>query len=415
MLHSSTKDKALLVLRQQLISQLGAFAEEIRQNNNANLESGLLDGKAGILLMFSYLSKIFPESSYQETTFKLLEELSNALANEKLTYSMSSGVAGISFAFQHLRNIGVLDASEDLNLSELDEFISQGIDNDFLSGNWDPLHGMVGLGIYFLERDKETSEKKYLEKIVNHLSAMRVSKEENRIWMTPGYRKYSNDNYNFGMAHGMPGILSFLSEVHERGIRQNEIEEMFSSCIPYLLQNEYADPVYCFPTAIDVQPKEDKEEKVFSRLGWCYGDLSMANALIHCGRALKKKELHAKGIEVALKTTKRTFENAGCVDAPFCHGSVGLVHQYLRLYHLTQNENFKMAADYWMNITQQQFYKAGEGAGGYYSREFNEEKNEFEFETKFGLLEGSAGIALVYLSYLYDIKPDWDIIFLTNV
>lgn len=416
MLHSLAKNTAHLVLRQQFINQIKAIAEEIRQKKNINLKSGLLDGKAGILMMFAYLSKIFHEGNYEETTFKSLEELSDALSNEELSYSMSAGVAGIAFAFQHLRNIGILDTSEDLNLSELDEFIEHGVENDFKSGNWDPLHGMVGLGIYFLERNKETGEKKYLEKIVDHLSGLRVFKEENRIWITPGFEKYSNDNYNFGMAHGMPGILSFLAQVHERGIRQKEIEEMISSCIPYLLQNEHGnDPVYCFPTAIDVQPKEDKEEKISSRLAWCYGDLCVANALIHCSRALKKKDWHHKAIEISLKTAKRTFENSGCVDASFCHGSVGLVHQYHRLYQLTKNEIFKTASEYWISITQKQYYKPGESAGGYYSRGYNEDKNEFELKIKFGLLEGSAGIALVYLSYFYDIKPDWDIIFLTNV
>lgn len=328
---------------------------------------------------------------------------------------MSGGVAGIAFVFQHLRNIGVLDKADDLNLSELDEFISQGADNDFKSGNWDPLHGMVGLGIYFLERNKETGEKKYLEKIIDQLATMRTISGDHLVWITPGFGKYSDNNYNFGMAHGMPGMLSFLAQVRACGIRPHEIEEMISSCIAYLLQCEYTDdPVYSFPLSIDVKPKS-KEEKHYSRLAWCYGDLCMANALIHCGKELQKENLIAKGFDVALKTTQRSFEDSGCMDAPFCHGTVGLVHQYNRLYQLTNNEVFKNATDNWINITIMHFYKSGEGAGGYYFSSFNEEKNIFELISHYGLLEGSAGIALVYLSYIYNIKPDWDIIFLTNV
>jgi hypothetical protein len=59
---------------------------------------------------------------------------------------------------------------------------------------------------------------------------------------------------------------------------------------------------------------------------------------------------------VALKTTRRTFENSGCADAPFCHGTVGLVHQYHRLYQLTNDEAFKKAAEKWLDITLQNFY-----------------------------------------------------------
>src|SRR6266513_752734 len=146
------------------------------------------------------------------------------------------------------------------------------------------------------------------------------------------------------MAHGMPGVLSFLAQVHARGIKQNEIEEMILSCLPFLLQHEFdEDSFFCFPTAIDVVPKE-KEEKPYSRHAWCYGDLCMANALIHCGKSLHRNDWKNKGIEVALKTTHRTFDNSGCTDAPFCHGTVGLAHQYNRLYQLTGNEVFKYAS-----------------------------------------------------------------------
>ena len=190
---------------------------------------------------------------------------------------------------------------------------------------------------------------------------------------------------------------------------------MISSCLPFLLQHEFdEDSFFCFPTSIDVVPK-DKGKTVYSRHAWCYGDLCIANALVHCGKALQRNDWKNKGIDVALKTTHRSFENAGCTDAPFCHGTVGLAHQYNRFYQLTGNEVFKYASDNWLRITQEQFYKPGEGAGGYYFRTFNEKKDIFEMTAQYGLLEGSTGIALVYLSCLYNIKPDWDAIFLTNV
>ena len=407
-------------VNRSLAKQVDTIARQLHDKKTELNETGLLGGKAGIVLLFAYLAKLFPEKGYLTNTLQYLDELSDALANEELDHNMSGGVAGIAFVFQHLRNMDLLDKSNDLNLSELDEFIDRGVDNDFINSNWDPLHGMTGLGIYFLERNKETGETKYLEKIVDHLAALRVTVGEYKVWITPGYEKISNDNYNFGMAHGMPGVLSFLAQVYARGIKQKEIEELISSCLPFLLQQELReDAVCCFPTTIDVVLKE-KEENSYSRHAWCYGDLCMANALVHCGNALQQHNPMAirwrnKGMEVALKTTQRNFENAGCTEAPFCHGTLGLVHQYNRFYRLTGNEVFKYASDYWLQITQEHFYKPGEGAGGYYFRTFNKEQDIFEMTAQYGLLEGSAGIALVYLSCLYTIDPDWDVIFLTNV
>lgn len=398
-----------------LKSQIDTISLQITSQLPLINNSNLLEGKAGIALLFAYLSNTFHKENDHKTTIELLDELGNSLSNEELDYSMSGGVAGIGFTFQHLRNIGLLNKEEDMNLSELDDFINLGIDRDFKNGNWDPLHGMVGLGIYFLERHKETGDEKYLEKIVNYLAKMRTDVKEHKVWITPGYGKYSNDNYNFGMAHGMPGILSFLAQVYARGIKQQEIRGMILSCLPFLLKYEYGeDEDHCFPTSIEIE-KKDEEQKQGSRLAWCYGDLCMANALVHCGRVLKNDSLKTHGINIALKTTKRNFESAGCLDAPFCHGSVGLVHQYQRFYHLTGNEVFKYAVDAWVNQTLKDHYKPGEGVGGYSFRYMNEHTNLFEYKPMYGLLEGGAGIALVWLYYLCDIKPDWDIVFLTNV
>jgi lantibiotic modifying enzyme len=400
--------------RYVLSKQIDDIAHQILSKKKELINYNLLDGKAGITLLYAYLAKLSSAKKYLPIVFDLLNELRDSLSNDELDHHLSSGVAGIAFTFQHLRNIGVLDRSVDLNLSEMDEFLNLGIDDDFTTDKWDPLHGMVGLGVYFLERNKETGEKKYLEKIVDRLALMRTAAGEYKIWITRGYGKYSNDNYNFGMAHGMPGILSFLAQVHSRGIRSFRIEEMISTCMPFLLQHEYIDDtVYCFPTSIDVELK--KEEKPLSRHAWCYGDLCMANALIHCGKALRRGDWMNKGIETALKTTRRPFENSGVVDAPFCHGSVGLVHQYNRLYQLTGNEIFKNAARNWLNITREKFHKPGEGAGGYYFLSHNEEKACREPVAQYGLLEGCAGIALVYLSWIFNIQSHWDIIFLTNV
>jgi lantibiotic modifying enzyme len=398
-----------------LWEQIENIAKQIQEEQNRITGPGLLEGKAGIVLLFAYLSKLFPEKGYSKTITKVLDDLSDSLSLDELSYDMSTGVAGISFAFQHLRNIGILEKSNDLNLPEIDEFISMGADHDFKNGNWDPLHGMVGLGIYFLERNKETGETKYLDKIIEYLAQMRTAAGDNKVWITPAYGKYSNDNFNFGMAHGMSGILSFLAQVHARGIKQDATREMILSCLPFLLQHEYSDDIdYRFPNSIDVSP-DFVEQKPGSRLAWCYGDLCLANMLVHCGQALKTSDWKNKGLNVALKTTQRNFESAGCMDAPFCHGTVGLVHQYNRYYQLTGNEVFKYAARTWLYRTLEKYYKPDEGVGGYSFWCLHEKTNSFGYKPMYGLLEGSAGIALVWISYLYDIKPAWEIVFLTNV
>src|SRR5688572_4851551 len=177
-------------LNQSLFKEIETIAEQILERKNEVKGVGLLGGKAGITLLFAYLSKAFPEKDYLQTTLDYLDELSDSLSNEELNHNMSAGVAGIAFVFQHLRNLGILDNEDDLNLSDLDEFIAQGVDHDLKNANWDPLHGMTGLGIYFLERNKETGDTKYLEKIVELLATMRIGVGTYKVWITRGYGKY---------------------------------------------------------------------------------------------------------------------------------------------------------------------------------------------------------------------------------
>lgn len=414
---SHTIENKMEVNIQKLLSdQVNAIAEQLYKQRDAVLDCGLLSGNAGIALFYGYLAKQYPESNYFDKVTYYLDKIGDAISKESLNPSMSVGVGGIAFVFQHLRNIGLLDIEEDLNLAELDEFLDKAADIDFTNENWDPLHGMVGLGIYFLERNRETGDKKFLEKIVDNLAKMVTTVDGHQIWVTPGYAKFSVDNYNFGMAHGMPGILSFLALVLQRGIRENEIKEMINSALPFLLKNNYPDDQpYCFPGSIDVVKKETNENYIYARLGWCYGDLCMTFALLHCGKALENASWIENGIAIAHKASRRTLENSGCVDSGICHGAVGLAHQFLRLYKFTGDETFKVTAVKWIQHAQQDFYKPDLFEGGYFSKTYEEKSESYKMCYQAGLLEGNAGIGLVYLSYLNQINPDWDIIFLTNV
>jgi lantibiotic modifying enzyme len=393
--------------------KIRAIAESLYANRDRVKESGLLGGDAGITLFFAYLSLAWPESRYEEITQEWLEKLSDALAEQRLAHNLSTGVAGIAFVFQHLRNIGLLDISEDIGLAALDEMVIQGCEQDLTNGNWDPLHGLVGIGIYFIERYKEAHERKYVERIVDQLNALAVTEKGDKVWITRGFMHYSGDNYNFGMAHGMPGLLSFLAQVYTLGIRRTVIEELIPSCFSFLFGHyQERGEWYGFPGSIELKPEP---RPLPSRNGWCYGDLGMANALIHCGRALAREDWVELGVRIALKTTQIPFEASRCGDASFCHGAIGLVHQYNRLYRATLNSAFEAAAVQWLMLTNEHYYRPDKYPGGYAYRKYDEPTRTYENVASYGLLEGVAGIGLVFLSCDAAMPPDWDIIFQTNV
>lgn len=397
-----------------LHEKIRAIAHSVYNNRDTTgTESSLLGGNAGIALFFAYLTIAYPEGPYEEITLEYLEKMSDALADQQLSHHLSTGIAGIAFVFQHLRNIGLLDNSEDIGLGALDESIVAGAEQDFTLGNWDPLHGLVALGIYFLERYKETGESQQLERIVDQLDALAVSEKGGKAWITRGFRQYSRDNYNFGMAHGMPGLLSFLAAVYTLGIRKTVIEALIPSCCTFLLGHyQEKGGHYAFPGSIELKPQRTP---LPSRNGWCYGDLGMALTLIRCGKALTREDWVERGTGIALKTTQIPFEATRCDDASFCHGAIGLAHQYDRLYRSTSDTRFKAAATTWLALSHEHYYRPDIYPGGYAYRQYDEATGSYANRTSYGLLEGISGIGLVLLSSEGTIPPDWDIIFQTNI
>jgi hypothetical protein len=78
-------------LQSVLSGQVDLIASQILARKAEVKESGLLGGKAGIALFFAYLAKAFPEKQYLQNTLDYLDELSEALSNEEMNYSMSAG------------------------------------------------------------------------------------------------------------------------------------------------------------------------------------------------------------------------------------------------------------------------------------------------------------------------------------
>lgn len=394
-----------------LLHQIHAIASE-SFNHYKQSHLGLLSGKAGLILLHGYLSKLFPEK-YSVQCENMAEELYEALENESHHYTMSSGIGGAAFALQHLNTIGFFEHVEDDSFDDLDDYLSNAIDIDIKSRNWDPLHGYIGLGIYFLERHSFKNQTGVLTKIVDALYHSRVDFENYKLWITLGYQHYSKDNYNFGMAHGMSGIVSFLSLVAAHNIEYDKCLEMVTDVLSFFSQYK-TDQVLTgmFPTSIEVH---DFKPEAGGRLGWCYGDFCVINAFIHAGKSFKNKNWIDFGNEIALLTTQRSFENSGIIDPCFCHGNIGTILHYYRYYKLTKDEKFKQALIHYLQVNLSHFYQADKGYGGYQYSSFDENTNERVWVNEIGLLEGSAGIALVYLSLVFDIEPKWDLIFLTNV
>jgi lantibiotic modifying enzyme len=394
-----------------LINQVHTIANECFENI-IQLDSSLCSGKAGLTILHGYLSKLYPEK-YEGNTIKLVKELVHSLQLQTESLSLSQGVAGISFSINHIQKLCDLKILENNILNKIDDYLYDAIEEEFRKKNWDILHGYLGIGLYFIEREPSSNRTKILNKIVEELYQCRINYLGYYLWVTPGYKNVSKDNINFGTAHGIPGIISFLSIVARNGIAQTKCKEMIENCLDYFISFKDVSKLNSiYPSTIDLL---DGYMRSNSRLGWCYGDLSICNAFLHASKTFGRPDWFNRGISIALNSVSRKFVDSGIVDCSFCHGIAGVIHQYQRYYKLTNNIKFRLAIIELIEISQSKFYKKGFGIGGYNYSIIDEKSNKRKLVPTFGLLEGSAGIALVYLSIIYDLEPNWDTVFLTNI
>lgn len=397
-------------LAEKLTGRIHYIAHDIKKEVDAVLRVDAYGGAAGLALAFGWLGIIFPEEEYADHAFERLNALIDALTEIEWAPEMGCELASAGFVLQYLQNSGIVDEDDDLGLDAVDEFLLSAIPAFTEQRNWDPILGMVPIGNYFLERYKKTGNREPLEFIAEQFIDLSEIFEGYHVWITPGHRYQPKDCLNFGMAHGMPGLIAFLSKLYTTGIRKDELKTLVDSCIQFLLSKKNSDeasaqfPSYTFPG-------ETLEETLTSRLGWCYGDLGMAFALLHWGKATGQPGLITEATGIALKTTSRNLETAGCTDGPFCHGAAGLVHQYNRLFQCTKEPALKQAALDWAEITYDHFYQPGLGAGGYPFMFYDESDGSIKPKSSISLLEGAAGVALAFASLLSEKIPAWDALF----
>jgi lantibiotic modifying enzyme len=131
-----------------------------------------------------------------------------------------------------------------------------------------------------------------------------------------------------------------------------------------------------------------------SRLGWCYGDLTIALTLARVGKKLDDDRYLSLAEKLAKHSANRKVENAMVDDAGICHGTAGLFLIFHQLNNLIPCSSLQMAAYRWLQEVLEQFELNGKSAFFEYSI-----PHRCHIESS-GLLTGYSGIGLCLLAAL---------------
>lgn len=353
---------------------------------------GLLSGRAGkALFKFHYLTYFGAPDVVERMGDEVQLVAEGAVACPIPTFC--SGTSGIRWFYRYLVTSGLLDEEDYSFLKGEDAFTSQAL-TMLDKGNYDFLHGAVGLGHEFL-LDTERPPDGFFSEFLSVLAKLKERSASGGI--VPAYNFVEDYvepfKVNLSLSHGLASILKFCLECFNADVCRRASGEMAWNLISYLMEriNDDTDLGY-FPGTVD----ERAPQPGGCRMAWCYGDLGIGYVLYLAGIAFGDVMLVDFAMEVLRHATqRRDFRRTGVYDAAVCHGAAGIAHIFGKAGHLTGDPHLKEAAEFWIRKTLDMGVHSDVPSG---YKKYNALNDTFEKET--GLLEGSAGIGLVLLSHL---------------
>jgi lantibiotic modifying enzyme len=374
----------------------------VRLMEHKHTDNGAFTGDAGISLYFAYMAVFFQNEVYRDKSIALIDSSLDSTVNPELHYTDTTGIL---WAFKHLVDIGIIEANIDEFMD--DEMEMQIIDRsiaDLKIGHYDYLYGGISPVPYLLERrNKKIISAKFPE-IISALIASADRNENGISWqnkfLIPKDIKVDGKLFNLGIAHGIPAIIIILSELVKAGVKPDKTSMLLTESISWILnlKGKDSDP-FLFATH---HPKQGR----YSRLAWCYGDLSIAITLLRAALNTGNDEWLNKAIEIGLHSAKRMeYTTTIILDTEFCHGSIGVAHIFNRFYHYTHKKEFKTAALFWYEQTLEIASKMGHFK---MYKKLIDEKEKPDWHDTDSLLEGIAGIGLGLMAAISDVEPKWD-------
>ena len=144
----------------------------------------LAGGLAGQALFFAYLDRARPGQGYDDSAIELLEEAFDELGRTDATPGLCSGFAGVAWTVEHLRG-WLLDLDGEDSGAEVAAALARLLDASSLALGYDLVSGLVGLGVYALERLPRPLGRPRLERVVARLADRAERGPQGVAWWTP--------------------------------------------------------------------------------------------------------------------------------------------------------------------------------------------------------------------------------------
>jgi hypothetical protein len=364
-------------------------------------DATLAGGTAGVAIAAAYIRRWQPEMLDEDIVRRLVVHAIASQDDRGHGSSLYFGSVGVAWMAEHLKDHIDCLGQNDI-CSELDETVAEGVGR---LSDWRYEHelfrGLVGLGVYLLERPSSDSVQQGLNQVTSALIRSAERTPDGLLsWRcdpvripNPHDRTDSQPYFNLGVPHGIPGPIVLLARA---GRRDDQCTVHCDAAMTWFLQQRSSDLFPCFGMVAQHRPHVR-----WLQPAWCYGDLGIAGALGCCAMAAGRQDwlMSSRQLgKVVANLVEPFIEEDG---TSLCHGSAGNAQMFARLYQYSGDEDFRSAALHWYRRLLRKWNPDGPGFAGFLS-------TVRQAETSAGFLRGAAGAALCLLAAISDVSPDWD-------
>ena len=368
-------------------------------------QPGLAAGKAGLALCFRTLDRAFPGGPWGEAAAAHHQHAARALADGAIRSPwLADGFAGAGFAF------ALDDPEGGIDLDDIDQAIALAIERFPPQGPFCLHDGLVGLGVYLLERaPRAIVAAAALDRLIQLLEARARASGPGHAWLTPPAHvwpdrlqpRYPRGHYVLGAARGNAGVLSFLSSVQQ--VRPSATcARLAAGVADWLVDKRLPSDYGCW---FGMYAREDGQaERTPPRSAWCSGDPGIAAALLRAGQAFDVPAWRDLAVQLGRAVASREIAALDLLDACLCHGWMGVAHSLNRL-HLQSGDPALAEGARALYAHVLETAAAADGASdGIAGLRF--------FRVRWSalpdLLAGAAGVCLALLAATESDAPDWD-------
>jgi hypothetical protein len=377
-------------------------------------DHSLAGGTTGLAILHAYATLTgCQDQAHAAVAVRCLEHAVAAMRSNAAQASLYDGLTGVGWAIAHLDGrLPGLDRTDDL--AEIDDILLDHLDQPSWPGPYNLCDGLVGFGVYALERLPRPAAVACLKRVIDRLAETAEHRSDGitwaskTAWLVPHLREERpRPYYDLGLPHGVPGVIALLGRASASNVAADKARPLLEGAVRWLLSRQPADSKTGFPGHIGpgIAPVPATPE-------WSYGDPGVAAALLGAAHAVGEPSWEHAALTIARRTCLPRCPQV--FQANLYHGASGLGHLYNRMFQATGKLWLKEAAEFWFRRTLEMRSPQGKSAG-FYTWGPGPKGSPRTWIDNPRFLTGTAGIALALLAAATPVEPSWDRVLLVSI